>query len=721
MPISKRLARILVKKVARKLAVDRQVYGLTRKPLPEELPFVGRVLAVPGAQAGPFSFDEPEKRPFKAPPLFPLEAPYPVPLPAFPESLEQKKNREEFARLQREVSDLVPEVKPLDVGEEAEKVEGEQAKHELSQRISERLKKPIPGVQQVEIVAQAPESTPVRVEMEGVLREAGLGTEVVKAAAELARELGGTPGASGKITKLPELKHALPERFLTEIESAWKPPILTQVNERYSLISPFAYAQIRWEPREESLHYYIIEPTLNEDQLLKLKYIKELLSEYLNINLYEVQDVNKIEQYLRDKVDELISKYVLELSDEEKSLLGYFISRDLLGLDKIEPLLRDESIEDISCIGIGLPIYIFHRKYGSIRTNVAFETEEELNKFLVKIAQKCGRTISVAHPLLDGSLQDGSRVQATYSSGADISMKGSTFTIRKFTKDPFTVTDLMNFGTIPPIIGAYLWLAVEHRNSLLMCGGTASGKTVFLNVVSLFIPPESKIVSIEDTAELRLPHENWVPKVARAGTGPTDTSGRRMGEVSLFDLLKASFRERPDYLVVGEVRGEEAYVLFQLMASGHPGMATIHAEDFNSLVHRLTTKPLNLSAGLLQSLDVVCFMESTKVKGVEVRRVKEVVEIAGIDLKNDRPIANTIFKWDAATDSFKFVSDKSYVLNKIIELKGVSEGSLWEELERRTEVLDWLRNSNTRYYTEVAKILAAYYKDPEKLLERLKI
>jgi flagellar protein FlaI len=294
--------------------------------------------------------------------------------------------------------------------------------------------------------------------------------------------------------------------------------------------------------------------------------------------------------------------------------------------------MNDPNIEDISCDGVGVPIYVYHRdqRFGSVRTNAKFDTEEELGSFVMRLSQKCGRSISIADPLLDGALPDGSRVQAT--SGSGISMKGSHFTIRKFTADPMTCVDLLNYGTVNSEILAYLWLAIEHGKSILIAGPTASGKTTMLNAPSLFIRPELKVITIEDTPELRLPHENWVSQVSRTGFGPEGVSGKKLGEIDLFDLLKASLRQRPDTIIVGEVRGREAYVLFQQMATGHPGMSTIHAESMMAVVNRLRTPPINLPPSLLQHLDLLLVLTRQRIKGKYIRRSKELVEVTGYDI-----------------------------------------------------------------------------------------
>jgi len=404
------------------------------------------------------------------------------------------------------------------------------------------------------------------------------------------------------------------------------------------------------------------------------------------------------------------------MSEDEKRILQYFIERDFIGLGRIEPFINDEQIEDISCDGVNIPLFVFHRnpELGSVETSIKFEDSDELDSFIYKLSQLCGKSISVASPLVGGSLPDGSRVQATLAT--DIARRGSNFTIRKFTEKPLTPIHLLQYNTLDVQIMAFLWLAVDYGKSILISGGTASGKTSLLNVLSLFIRPEKKICSIEDTPELKLPHPHWVPSVARVPIA--EEVGRRVGDVDLFDLLKESLRQRPDYIIVGEVRGKEAYVLFQQMATGHPSFATIHAENLPKLVDRLTTAPISLPPSLLGSLDLVLFLLMTRYKDKQVRRISEVMEVTGVDDK-EHPITKRIFKWNSVNDKFE-ISSKSSILRKISEATGLTEKQLKDELERRMFVLSWMKENNIIEYEDVFNVLNMYYTYPERVLATIK-
>ena len=309
----------------------------------------------------------------------------------------------------------------------------------------------------------------------------------------------------------------------------------------------FAYAKIFWDTKLNKYIYQMIEPELSEKLKTVLSKVKELIEQKLDVDFSKLKKFEATE-YLRKNIEEILTYFRFEMSEDEKRILQYFIERDFIGLGRIEPFINDEQIEDISCDGVNIPLFVFHRnpELGSVETSIKFEDSDELDSFIYKLSQLCGKSISVASPLVGGSLPDGSRVQATLAT--DIARRGSNFTIRKFTEKPLTPIHLLQYNTLDVQIMAFLWLAVDYGKSILISGGTASGKTSLLNVLSLFIRPEKKICSIEDTPELKLPHPHWVPSVARVPIA--EEVGRRVGDVDLFDLLKESLRQRPDYIIV---------------------------------------------------------------------------------------------------------------------------------------------------------------------------
>lgn len=470
----------------------------------------------------------------------------------------------------------------------------------------------------------------------------------------------------------------------------------------------FAYAKIEWDKENKELIYKVIEPELNEKEKQILKDTLDILSRRLDIPIDLIKSKEKVIEYIVDKSREIWKIEKIPVDPSREHILLYYIIRDTVGYGRIDPLMNDPLIEDISCNGVNIPIFIFHRNplVGEIRTNVMFTNFEELDNFVIKLALRSGRSVSVASPLLDAALPEGHRIQITY--GKDISMRGSSFTIRKFTKDPFTPIDLINFGTTNFEMLAYLWTLIEEGRSMLIAGGTATGKTSFLNAISLFIKPEKKIVSIEDTPELQLPHPNWLQEVARPGYGP-----QRYGEVTLFDLLKAALRQRPDYIIVGEVRGQEAYILFQAMATGHAGLGTIHAESFEGLIDRLISPPISLPPFLLEILDAVVFLRRIRYKGKYVRRVDKIYEIVRFNKKKNDVERVISYRWDPKTDTF--IPEDSVVLSKVMELRNINEDELKVNLKFKIRILEYLYENKIRDYRKIAEILKLYYYDPERL------
>ncbi len=485
----------------------------------------------------------------------------------------------------------------------------------------------------------------------------------------------------------------------------------------YPLNEPYAYAKIMKNKDTLEKFYKVVEPFLSDEEQKILNFIWETLMKSLNLRLDEL-DKMEIERYLKEQVENIILNYELDIDDISKKKILYYIKRESLGYGKIDPLMRDPNIEDISCDGAEVPIFLYHRKYGSVRSNVEFKDEEELSFFVVRLAQKCGKHISIAEPMLDATMPDGSRIQMTLST--EVTTKGSTFTIRKFRADPFTPPDLIFLNTVSSEIMAYFWLAVENRVNALIAGGTASGKTTVLNALSLFIPRDAKIVSIEETREINLPHPNWIPGVARSGFGSeSSASDDGVGSIDMYDLMKAALRQRPEYIIVGEIRGKEAYVLFQAMATGHATYSTVHADSAKSLIHRLEGKPIDIPRIMLQSLDVISIHITTRVKGKRVRRCKQVIEVIDIDPTTKEILTNEVFRWDPIEDKFIYTG-KSYVLEGIRARWDLSKDKISKEIKTRAEILEWMKDKNIRTYTEVSKVVAWYSDNPEDFVEKMK-
>ncbi|MEM4878310.1 MAG: ATPase, T2SS/T4P/T4SS family, partial [Thermoplasmata archaeon] len=463
-----------------------------------------------------------------------------------------------------------------------------------------------------------------------------------------------------------------------------------KIEKIYRINYPYTFARILFDKKNFEYYYEAIEPPLNPKLSEILKEIYSSLNQTLKFEWY-LKTQNEKELYLTQSVKKFLESRGIEVTELDRERIFYYLKRDFIKYQKIDPLINDEYIEDISCDGVNVPIYVYHRTYGSIKTNIIFADDSELNSFIVYIAQKCMKQISVSDPILDGTTPEGHRVQATYS--REVTTRGGTFTIRRFKEKPFTPTDLIKFGTASPEMIAYLWLGVELGESMIVVGGPASGKTSTLNAIAIFIPPAAKIVSIEDTREINLPHQNWIPGTTRSGIGEKSITGKASGEIDMYDLVRAALRQRPRYIIVGEVRGRETYTMFQAMATGHTTYSTMHAESVKAMVNRLENPPIGTPRILMTALNNVIVQTQIKVRDEIVRRIKEIVEIVGFEPETNELITNVVFEWDPKKDRFIF-RGHSYLFDKIINLKNWTHEEMDKEFERRINVIRYLDKKN---------------------------
>jgi len=398
------------------------------------------------------------------------------------------------------------------------------------------------------------------------------------------------------------------------------------------------------------------------------------------------------------------------LTEAQVERLLYLLQRDFLGYERIDGIKHDINVEDVSCDGYDSPVFVYHTEYENIITNVE-HGRTDLDNFVVKLAQRSGKGISKRQPQVDATLPDGSRAQLTL--GREVSDHGTNYTIRQFKDVPFTPVDLINWNTFSLDEMAFLWLAIENNRSLIFAGGTASGKTTSLNAVSLFIPSNSKIVSIEDTREVELPQRNWVASITRASFGEDD-----YGDVDEFDLLEAALRQRPEFILMGEVRGEEGRTLFQVMSTGHTTLTTFHADSVGEVLKRFTTDPINVSKTMFTGLDLVSIQTQTRVRGRKVRRNKSITEVNHYDAENDEINVRDIFDWEPDTDEFRKLG-RSNTLEEIKFDRGWSRERLDEELFKRKVVLAYLVDSGLNDYAEVSATLQAFINDPDTILAML--
>lgn len=479
------------------------------------------------------------------------------------------------------------------------------------------------------------------------------------------------------------------------------------------LREPYSYMRMTYNETTHEHLYAVIEPRLSSHEQKHLGQITEIMQRTLDYDLNALEEYD-IEKYLRSAIKRIRVRHGMRLSKLSMDRIVYYIVRDFTGLGPLQPLMDDAMLEDISCDGPGIPIYVHHRVYGSVRSNVVFEHDRKLDSFVIKLAQQCGKHISISEPMLDATLPDGSRIQTTLS--REVTTRGSTFTIRKFREDPPTPADMIANGTMSPEMAAFLWMAVENGFSMLFCGGTASGKTTTMNAASLFIPPQMKVVTLEDTREINLPHENWIAGLTRHGLGGDEQAGS--GAIDLYALMTAALRQRPQYMIVGEVRGKETYTLFQAMATGHCTFATMHAESVSAMVHRLENEPINLPRLLLSSLNLVVLQAMVRIGQDTVRRITEVVEIMGIDPRTNEVQLNKAFSWDPSKDEFAF-HGQTELFKSLMHSRNLTREQVQEEFNNRIRLLKWLQKQELRTYTEVGELVAGYYKDPKTILKRL--
>lgn len=519
-------------------------------------------------------------------------------------------------------------------------------------------------------------------------------------------------GSLNKI-KLPKLRRP-PMQTVVPMAPPKPVPRGFKTIERYPLYEPFAHVAIVQNPKTGE-HKYI----LDELQLDPLE--QGIYNRVLDILLAEIEspkeEIVDPRRFFATEARQIVDKYRISLGwlpDVSWYKILYHAERDLVGFGKIDPLMRDPNIEDISCDGIQRPVYIWHRKFESIETNLVFQEDSEIDNMVVKLVHMAGKHVSSAFPIVDASLPGKHRLAVCYR--REITPFGTAFTIRKFREDPYSIIDLINIGTFSEEMAAYFWLCLENRASIMVLGGTAAGKTTALNALACLIKPGSKIITIEETAELNLSHENWVSLIARRSYGLGEN---QTGEVTLFDLVKTSMRHRPDVLIVGEIRGNEAYVLFQAMATGHGGLSTMHAEDIDSAVKRLTQKPMNIAPAYIPLLNIVLSVQRIhlKVEGETkaFRRVMEINEVANYE------DYRKIFKWQPAKDEYTTTFNDSVMLPFMTERTGLGKKDLEKEIEQRKNVLHWMREQNIRSYKDVAAIIAEYYARPAEFYEKVSI
>ncbi len=459
--------------------------------------------------------------------------------------------------------------------------------------------------------------------------------------------------------------------------------------------------------------YNAIEPSLTESEKVKYDHLKDIVfvkSGYEDTGTSHEDLEELLKKLIRDSVritdekgvlDTLLYRNKVTMNEREFFDIDYVFRRNILGSGEIEPILRDPYVEDVHAIGID-NIALIHKVFKTLRTNVRFESQERLDFFLRNMSERIGRPVSASRPIVDAALLDGSRVNIIYSD--DVSIKGPSFTIRKFSAEPISITQLVKWNTLSAEMAAYLWIALENGMSIFVCGETASGKTTTLNAMLPFIRYDAKIFTAEDTPEVLPPHKIWQRLLTREN-GPEDS------RVEMFDLLKAALRSRPNYIIVGEIRGVEGAVAFQAMQTGHPVVSTFHASSIKKMIQRFTGSPINVPITFMDNLNIVLIQQAVYNKGRFLRRSTSIGEIIEYSDELNGVLTKDVFKWDPVKDIHKFRGmNNSYILEeKIANTLGLSDKrDIYKELLFRSKIINKMIERGIFGYWDVTKIIQSY-------------
>ncbi len=471
----------------------------------------------------------------------------------------------------------------------------------------------------------------------------------------------------------------------------------TQID-NYPLNAPFSYAWVFQDDAEGSYFYVVDELPMTKEEREAYKRLKNILE-------YELK-APRLDETLAESFHRQLPAIIEEHRDamEGANQVGlrkiiFYLEKDLIGYGKIDGLISDPLIEDISCLGINKPVYIYHRKYANAKTNTIFTDEEELDDFITRVVHRQGKHVSIAHPIVDLTLPGKHRLAVSF--GKETTPAGTSFTIRKFKEDPLTIVDLIMNETIDESIAAYLWMLMENKMSVMVVGPTGAGKTTALNAIACLVRPDFKMISVEEVQEINLPQENWVSTIARTGFG-----GDSEGEVTLFDLIKSAVRHRPALILVGEIRGEEAYVLFQALATGHGGLCTMHADDVETVIKRLTQPPMNIPQTILSLMNCVIVVKQVRNSGLNLNERKASSrKFVSVDEIDNSGVSHEVFNWNMSSDTFQQNLDKSYLLAKIAKNLDVPTIVVQQEFERRKQILLSMVEKNLRDFRSVHKAL----------------
>ncbi|MBN3037099.1 MAG: CpaF family protein [Candidatus Diapherotrites archaeon] len=465
-------------------------------------------------------------------------------------------------------------------------------------------------------------------------------------------------------------------------------------------------------PTEYTPIYDMHLPTVGEGTRIIMDEVREEITSKVGVGLQEVLDIKaggRVDDRYRKSAEKRFKDYLPKLDEKTEALLLDLMLNDMLGLGKMEFLLSDDSLEEIVVNNSVEPIWVYHKMHGWLKTNLKVRDEKQVYEYADGIARRAERQINTLNPLMDAHLTTGERSNATLF---PISSKGNTMTVRKFAREPWSIVDFMDNGTVSPGIAAFIWMGMQYEMNILVSGGTASGKTSLLNAMTPFLPPNHRIISIEDTKELRLPNYlHWVPLVTRQ----PNPEGK--GGVTMLDLMVNSLRMRPDRIIVGEIRRHnEAEVLFEAMHTGHSVYATLHANTAEEVRRRLITPPLDISETLLESLHMV--LVQFRHRRLGIRRTLEFAEV--LPTSEGTISFRTLFRWRPTEDAFMMVKDSIRVMPEIQLFSGLSDRELKDELGNKQKILEWLLKNNVRRTDDIGLVIGRYYTSPDEIVNAAK-
>ncbi|HXG74746.1 MAG TPA: type II/IV secretion system ATPase subunit [Candidatus Nitrosotenuis sp.] len=506
---------------------------------------------------------------------------------------------------------------------------------------------------------------------------------------------------SGKPKKAVNLKFELHNVAVPELES-------------YSIVSQYEVGDSKVyiaKDQAGKMHYLVSEPPIGD----KGKAVYSKIMNYLFVSLsYELpENEPDVRGFVRKKIIE-ISKELGLLSTTIKILdkLQYYVIRDSFGYGIIDVLMKDKNIEDIVEESFDKPVGVAHKEYGEygiLDTNIKFNSFELANSFVQKLVQRTGKSMTAAVPYIDTMTKDGSRIAATF--GKEVSLPGPNFTIRKFSEEPYTITRLIELGTLNTLLAAYVWLLLEAKAFVLVIGSTAAGKTTTIGALSSLINPQMKITTIEDTPEIKIGHMHWQRLITRKSSGISEDKY----EVTMDDLIKLSLRSRPDYIIVGEVRGKEISSLIQAVSTGHGGLTSFHAFDAASAFVRMESPPMNVHVG--GQMLISALLHQKRIVDPDGKTSRRITEITEVVPKQNSISLNKVMEWDASSSQF-VPTDIDEVISRSVRLKeigimnGWSHDEIASQLVTRMCFLSRMVNSGVRRFNDVTSELAKFYYDP---------